>query len=82
VLQLQSPDGTIRTARSYYNGLYGFADLTPGAYTVSVRAEPGWRVVSPPSSSITIAPAMACVEVDFWNERIPEGGGAPPTPER
>ena len=88
VLQLQSPDGTVRTTRSYYNGLYGFADLVPGSYTVSVRVEPGWHTVSPQSSGITVAPAATCGEVDFWNERIPEGdgsGGSPaatPTPER
>ena len=70
VLDLQSPDGTIRTARSYYNGLYEFNDLTPGVYTVSMRAQSDWRVVSPQSSVITVAPAATCVEVDFWNERI------------
>jgi tetratricopeptide (TPR) repeat protein len=70
VLQLQGPDGTIRTTRSYYNGLYGFADLTPGTYTVSLRVEPEWRVVSPQSSVITVAPAATCVVVDFWNEPI------------
>ena len=80
-LQLESPDGTIDTARSYYNGLYGFTDLPPGTYTVSVRVEPGWHVVSPQSSVVTVAPATSCVEVDFWNERSQDSAGRP-TPER
>jgi len=79
VLQLQSPDGTIRTTRSNSNGRYEFADLTPGTYTVSERVEPGWRVVSPQSSVITVAPAATCVSVDFWNERQES---EPPPPER
>ena len=86
ILQLQGENGTIRTTRSYYNGLYGFTDLAPGTYTVSVQVEPGWRVVSPPSSVVTVAPGKSCVEVDFWNERSQDadgsGGAAVATPER
>ena len=80
-LQLESPDGRIDTARSYYNGLYGFTDLPPGTYTVSVRVEPGWNVVSPQSSVVNVTPATSCVEVDFWNERSQDSAGRP-TPER
>ena len=79
VLQLQSADGTIRTTHSYYNGLYGFGDLTPGTYTVSERVEPGWRVVSPRSSVVTVTSGRACATVDFWNEHL---SGEPTPPER
>ena len=79
VLQLEGPDGTIRTTHSNSNGRYEFSGLVPGVYTVSERVEPGWHVVSPQASVITVAPARACVDVDFWNERNQE---APPIPER
>jgi tetratricopeptide (TPR) repeat protein len=87
ILQLTGPDGTARSTRSYYNGLYGFNDLAPGIYTLSIQGQSGWRIVSPPSSVIDVAPSKACVEVDFWNERNQDsdGSGAPsasPTPER
>ena len=85
VLQLEGPDGTIRRTRSNSNGRYEFNGVVPGVYTVSERVEPGWRVVSPQASVITVAPAKTCVAVDFWNERNQDSGGAataPPTPER
>jgi tetratricopeptide (TPR) repeat protein len=87
ILQLIGPDGTARSTRSFYNGAYGFNDLTPGTYTLSIQGQSGWRIVSPPSSVIDVAPSKACLEVDFWNERNQDSDGSngapvPPTPER
>jgi hypothetical protein len=87
ILQLTGPDGSTRSARSFYNGLYGFNDLPPGTYTLSIQGQSGWRIVSPPSSVIDVAPSKTCLEVDFWNERSQDSSGsndspAVPTPER
>ena len=80
-VSLQDVGGQVRTLRSAANGVYRFSNLTVGVYTVSLRVEPGWRAVSPESSTVTVAPADLCVGVDFWNERAAsEGSSAPPPP--
>lgn len=80
-ITLQAPDGSARTARTSSSGFYRFSDLIAGAYTVSERLEPGWRAVSPEAATVTVAPAAACVSVDFWNAQTEGGaGGQPPAP--
>ena len=74
VVQLQTPNGTVYTARSLYNGLYRFSDLAPGTYTVSERVEPGWRVVSPPVERCSLS-ARQGLRGDGFLERTQPGSG-------
>lgn len=65
---LQDAAGASVSTRSNWLGEYRFNDLPPGVYTVTEQVQGGWRALSPVSSTVTLAPASACVAVDFWNE--------------
>ncbi len=75
---LQASSGASQTQRTDASGAYRFSGLMPGAYTVSMTPEIGWRAVSPQANTITLSAAADCQIVDFWNERA-EGGGTAPT---
>jgi len=77
---LQAASGAAQTQRTDHNGAYRFANLPSGTYTVSEALEPGWRAISPQASTITLAPAEDCLNVDFWNELVGAGGPGPSTP--
>lgn len=79
-LTLQSQNGTLQGTRSDSTGAYRFGDLAAGSYTIIVQVEPEWRAISPQTSTVTVAPSVICVRVDFWAERVTGGSGtAPPT---
>jgi|GEM_PF-727528 len=79
-ITLKDPTGAVQTQRSASNGAYQFSDLAAGVYTVSLEAQPGWRVVSPQASTVTVTPADACLKVDFWNEGGGSGAPGPTSP--
>ena len=78
---LQAASGASQSQRTDGNGVYRFAGLTPGIYTVAETPEIGWRAVSPQANTITLSAAADCQIVDFWNERSePPPSPPPPTP--
>lgn len=77
---LQGVNGSTLSLRSGQDGVYRFAGLVTGSYTVSQRLEPGWRAVSPLSTVVMVIPAADCVVVDFWNSREEAVGGEAPPP--
>lgn len=81
IVTLQAPDGTAATARSIYDGTYKFGNLAAGSYTVSIRVEAGWRMLSPVTNNVSLTPGAACAQVDFWAEGTGgDGQGSSPRP--
>lgn len=80
-ITLQRAAGPALTIRTGPDGKYLFAGLLAGSYIVSEQLEPNWRNVSPLAATVTVAPAAACVGVDFWNSSA-EQAPSPTEPPR
>lgn len=68
-----SVDGPIHLSETVdADGLFTFAALPPGEYTVSVALPPNRRDLRPGNSyTVTLDRAYACAELDFWGWREP-----------
>jgi uncharacterized repeat protein (TIGR01451 family) len=74
-INLKKGDTVIASTQTLADGIYSFADLAPGSYTVEEAAQPGWTQSYPASGSQTfnlVSGAAGPTNIDFGNNRPEE----------
>ena len=84
VITLWDKTGAARPAVTDDAGQYSFDNVALGTYEIGLALGSGWHAVSPPRSTVVVAPAAGCLSADFWAEQDRGGDqpGAAPTPPR